>query len=102
MKTINLAVSVRRFGDCDYTALCSFIEQWAASNGGKIEVCIDMHRFKNCYELNRGQNPSEILFLTVAYENYPTSGNYIIEINQYVKSACSLFHGVECAGINVA
>lgn len=100
MNTVHLAVSVRRFQDYDPQALCSFIEHWAASNNGQVRISIEERQLQECFEAEA--QPSELLFLKVDYDNYPTTGNYLVEIKQFVKSATGLFGGIECVGINAA
>ena len=102
MNTVQLVVSVRRFNDYDPLALCSFIEHWATSNHGRIKVSIEERKHRYCLESNQGYPTSELLFLKVDYDNYPTTGNYLIEIRQFIKSAAGLFKGIECIGINAA
>lgn len=102
MNTVRLAVSVRRFSDYDPLALCSFIEHWAASNNGQMKVSIEKRHFRDAHDADGSGQGSELLFLKVDYDNYPTPGNYLIEINQFVKSAAGLFDGIECVGINAA
>jgi len=102
MNTVHLAVSVRRLDDYDPMALCSFIEHWAASNNGQMKVSIEERRLFDCQHTD-GEHPSpELLFLKVDYDNYPTTGNYLIEIKQFVKTAASVFGGIECIGIHEA
>lgn len=101
MNTVHLAVSVRRFNDYDPLALCSFIEHWAASNNGLMKVSIEERLLRDC-QGEEGSSSSELIFLKVDYDNYPTTGNYLIEIKQFVKSATGLFQGIECLGINAA
>lgn len=102
MNSVQLVVSVRRSADYNSLELCSFIERWATSNNGRIRVSIDDCRHDDFNKFNHEVNLPEILFLKVDYDNYPTTGNYLIEIKQFVKSAVSLFSGIECIGINAA
>lgn len=102
MNTVHLAVSVKRFNDYDPLALCSFIEHWAASNNGRMRVSIEERQLMDCEESQQEHPASELLFLKVDYDDYPTTGNYLIEIRQFVKSAAGLFEGIECVGINAA
>lgn len=102
MNTVHLAVSVKRFNDYDPLALCSFIEHWATSNNGQMRVSVEERRLHDCQDSDQEHPASELLFLKVDYDNYPTTGNYLIEIKQFVKSATSLFGGIECVGINAA
>lgn len=99
MNTVHLAVSVRRFNDYDPLDLCSFIEHWARSNNGQVKVSIDDRKK---LKFNQESSSIELLFLKVDYDNYPTAGNYLIEINQFIKTASALFNGIECIGINAA
>ncbi len=102
MNTVRLAVSVRRFSDYDPLALCSFIEHWATTNSGPMKVSVEKRQFRDLENPESGCPGSELLFLKVDYENYPTPGNYMIEIQQSVKSAADHFEGIECIGINAA
>lgn len=102
MNTVHLAVSVKRFNDYDPLALCTFIEHWAVSNNGQMRVSIEERQIHDCEASNRECAASELLFLKVDYDNYPTTGNYLIEIKQFVKSAAGLFGGIECVGIHAA
>lgn len=97
MNTLQLAVSVKRLSDYDPAAFCAFIEHWAASNNGSVKVSILKKQI-----LDQFQNGSELLFLNVEYSNYPTTGNYVIEIRQFVSGAAGLFEGIECVGISAA
>ena len=101
MNTVRLAVSVRRHGDYDPLALCSFIENWAASAGGPVKVSMEKRQLREESPSADGA-ASELLFLKVDYDNYPTPGNYLIEINQSVTTAVRHFDGVECTGIHAA
>jgi len=97
MNSVQLAVSVRRLGEYDPAAFCAFVEHWAASNSGQVQVSV----VRRHVESGEGEG-SELLFLKVDYDNYPTTGNYFIEIQQFVRSAASLFDGIECVGISAA
>lgn len=102
MNTIHLAVSVSRQNDYDPLAFCMFIEQWATSNNGRMKVSIEERHLHDCRERNNEHPSPELLFLKVDYDNYPTTGNYFIEIKQFIKSAAGHFKGIECVGIHAA
>jgi hypothetical protein len=102
MNSVHLAVSVRQSAEYNPLELCSFIERWATSNNGRIHVSIDDRRHIDFGRSGKQSCSSEMLFLKVDYDNYPTTGNYLIEIKQFVKSAVGLFKGIECIGINAA
>lgn len=102
MNTVRLAVSVRRSADYNPSELCSFIERWATSNNGRIRVSMECRRPLDDSGANPGYLAPELLFLQVDYDNYPTTGNYLIEIKQFVRSAVGHYSGIECVGIHAA
>lgn len=102
MNTVHLVVSVKRSIDYDPSALCAFIEHWAATSNVIVKVSVEERTVHDCLKSDPENSRSELLFLKVEYENYPTMGNYIIEIKQFIRSATGLFGGIECLGINEA
>jgi len=96
MNAIRLALSVRRFDDYDPFELCSVIEHWAANNNGRVKVTIqDTLR-------DESGGTADLIFMTVEYDNYPTQGNRIIEIKQFIRSAAETFNGISFSGVNIA